>query len=64
MLRVVNVSEGLRNAGAIDQVTLERYDVVFGPRSTIAEVNLFMEQYVRGALPLDIGFYYNLAGAQ
>jgi polysaccharide biosynthesis/export protein PslD len=31
---------------------------VFVPRSTIAEVNLWVNQYVRGILPLDAGFNY------
>lgn len=61
MLRVVNVNDTLEN-GAADDVRLERFDVVFVPRSTIAEVNLFMQQYVRDALPINFGFYYDIAG--
>jgi protein involved in polysaccharide export with SLBB domain len=41
---------------------LQRYDVVYVPRSTIAQVNLFMQQYVRDALPVQFSFYYDLAG--
>jgi polysaccharide export outer membrane protein len=39
---------------------LQRYDVVFVPRSPIAQVNLFMQHYVRDALPIQFGFYYDL----
>src|SRR5690606_7169957 len=41
---------------------LQRYDVVFVPRSPIAQVNLFMQQYVRDALPVQFSFYYDLRG--
>jgi protein involved in polysaccharide export with SLBB domain len=41
---------------------LQRYDVVFVPRSRISQVNLFMQQYVRDALPVQFSFYYDLQG--
>ncbi|MGQ0534405.1 MAG: polysaccharide biosynthesis/export family protein [Caulobacteraceae bacterium] len=41
---------------------LQRYDVVYVPRSRIAQVNLFMQQYVRDALPVQFSFYYDLRG--
>lgn len=41
---------------------LQRYDVVFVPRSRISQVNLFMQQYVREALPVQFSFYYDLQG--
>lgn len=46
--------------GLPDARPLQRYDVVFVPRSPIAQVNLFMQQYVRDALPIQFGFYYDL----
>ncbi len=62
MLRVVDVSAGLRRGADADPVALQRNDVVFVPRSSIAEVNLFVQQYVRDALPVDFGFFYDLNG--
>jgi len=41
---------------------LQRYDVVYVPRSHISQINLFMQQYVRDALPVQFGFYYDLRG--
>jgi protein involved in polysaccharide export with SLBB domain len=41
---------------------LQRYDVVYVPRSAISQVNLFMQQYIRDALPVQFSFYYDLAG--
>jgi len=41
---------------------LQRYDVVYVPRSRISQINLFMQQYVRDALPVQFSFYYDLQG--
>jgi protein involved in polysaccharide export with SLBB domain len=41
---------------------LQRYDVVYVPRSHISQINLFMQQYVRDALPVQFSFYYDLRG--
>ncbi|MEZ5970994.1 MAG: polysaccharide biosynthesis/export family protein [Hyphomonadaceae bacterium] len=51
------VRGGLQTAHA-----LQRYDVVYVPRSRISQVNLFMQQYVRDALPVQFSFYYDLRG--
>lgn len=59
MMRTVDVRSALRGRPA-DMIPLARHDVVFVPRSGIAEVNLFVDQYVRGILPLDSGFNYLL----
>jgi len=59
MMRTVDVRAALRGQPA-DQIPLARHDVVFVPRSGIASVNLFVDQYVRGILPLDAGFNYLL----
>jgi hypothetical protein len=39
---------------------LQRYDVVYVPRSSIAHVDQFMQQYVRDALPIQFSLYYDL----
>lgn len=49
-----------RGFGAL--APLQRYDVVYVPRSPISQVNLFMQQYVRDALPVQFSFYYDLRG--
>ncbi len=41
---------------------LQRYDVVYVPRSRISQVNVFMQQYVRDALPVQFSFFYDLRG--
>lgn len=35
-------------------------DLIFVPRSAIAEVNLFVRQYLNGILPFNFGFSYDL----
>jgi polysaccharide export outer membrane protein len=48
--------------GLADMAPLQRYDVVYVPRSPISQVGLFMQQYVRDALPVQFSFYYDLQG--
>jgi len=63
MMRVVNLHDALRARSGADQVQLRRHDIVFVPRSTVAEINVFVEQYVAGILPLDQAFSYAIADA-
>jgi len=58
----VNLSERALRNGFPGAQPLQRYDVVFVPRSRISQVNLFMQQYVRDALPVQFSFYYDLRG--
>ena len=60
MLRQVDLSDALRG-GAGDNVPLGRHDIVFVPRSSIAEVNDFIELYVRNIIPIDNAFAFALA---
>jgi polysaccharide export outer membrane protein len=61
----VDLSARAMRRGLPDAQPLSRYDVVYVPRSGIAQVNLFMQQYVRDALPVQFGLYYDLnAGAR
>lgn len=58
----VDLSPRAMRRGFADAAPLQRYDVVYVPRSPIAQVNLFMQQYVRDALPVQFSFYYDLRG--
>lgn len=60
MLRRVNLARALQGGGA-DAIPLTRHDIVFVPRSGIAEVNDFLELYVRNIIPIDNAFAYALA---
>lgn len=61
MMKVVDVRAEIAAEAEGAPPALKRFDVVYVPRSTIAEVNLFMRQYVREALPVNFGFYYDLS---
>jgi len=58
----VDLSPRAMRAGFPDAEPLQRYDVVYVPRSHISQINLFMQQYVRDALPVQFSFYYDLRG--
>jgi polysaccharide export outer membrane protein len=49
-------------AGLMRAPTLRRFDVVFVPRSRVANWNLWVQQYVRDALPINFSLFYDLAG--
>ncbi|WP_395647870.1 polysaccharide biosynthesis/export family protein [Terricaulis sp.] len=58
----LDLSPRAMRRGFPDAQPLSRYDVVYVPRSGISQVNLFMQQYVRDALPVQFSFYYDLRG--
>ncbi len=62
MMRTVNLSRAERGQ-PVDTVPLSRFDIVFAPRRGIAEVNDFIELYVRNILPIDNAFAFALANA-
>lgn len=62
MLREVDLTRALEGKAG-DLTPLARHDIVYVPRTTIAEVNDFIDQYISGILPLDTAFAYALADA-
>jgi len=60
--RTVDLAAALRNPGAAHWFPLDRYDVLYVPRSRIADQNRFVSQYIRNALPLDFFLVYDVAG--
>lgn len=61
MMREVNLHRALDGGRDSDQIQLRRNDIVFVPRSTVAEVTNFMQQYVYGVLPLDQALSFAIA---
>lgn len=53
-------SRAIRN-GLPQGVTLRRFDVVFVPRTRVSDWNLWVQQYVRDALPIQFSLFYDLA---
>jgi protein involved in polysaccharide export with SLBB domain len=60
MLRTVNLVAGMTDPGRTGLVPLRRFDIVYVPRTGIAEVGLFVQQYLRDTLPIQLGFSYAL----
>ncbi|MDX2275344.1 MAG: polysaccharide biosynthesis/export family protein [Hyphomonadaceae bacterium] len=56
----VDLSTNALRHGFPDARPLSRYDVVYVPRSTISHVGLFMQQWIRDALPVQFSLYYDL----
>ena len=63
MMRTVNLHDALRARQGADNIQIRRHDIIFVPRSTVAEVNLFVEQYVMGIVPLDQAMSFAIADA-
>jgi polysaccharide export outer membrane protein len=63
MMRTVNLRDALRAREGADALQLRRNDIVFVPRTTVAEINVFIEQYVNSILPLDQAMSYAIANA-
>lgn len=59
MMRTADLLAGLRNP-ASDLVPLRRFDVVYVPRSGVANAGLFVQQYFRDLSPIQFGFNYAL----
>lgn len=57
--RIVD-AKALLNTDPRQDFLLHPGDLVFVPRSAIAEVNLFVRQYLNGVLPFNFGFSYDL----
>jgi protein involved in polysaccharide export with SLBB domain len=43
-------------------VLLQPYDIVYVPKSKVASVNMFVDQYIRKMIPINPGFAFNAAG--
>ncbi len=59
MLRTADLLNGIYRPQATDSVPLRRFDIVYVPRSGVAEVGLFMQQYLREALPVQFSYAIN-----
>lgn len=58
--QIVDLKSGLFNPELADWGPLWRFDVVYVPRSRIAEENLFVQQWIRNALPIEFQLFYDI----
>jgi protein involved in polysaccharide export with SLBB domain len=62
MMRTVDLTNFIR--GSANDVPLQSSDVVFVPKTTIAELNQFMDQFVTRMIPFQRSFIYTLGKTQ
>lgn len=55
---VANLQDAIYGDNKSQDITLAPYDIVFVPRSPIANVNTFVDQYIRKNIPLPFGLTY------
>ncbi len=60
MLKVVNVRQLIEGKAYNDNVPLHRFDVIYVPRSSVAEVNLWIDQYINRNIPFTRSFSYTI----
>jgi len=60
MMRTVDLKHALKTAAGADLVPLRRFDIVYVPRSNVAEAGLFIQQYIRDLVPGQVGFSYSV----
>ncbi len=58
---LVNVEKAIDGSDPSQDIPLLPADIVYVPKSPIANVNLWVDQYIRKNIPIGSGFYYNLA---
>ena len=62
MLRTLNLRRYAGSVTSADDLPLQPADVIFVPRASIAEFDLFVDQYLNQALPFQRSLNYNLGG--
>jgi protein involved in polysaccharide export with SLBB domain len=59
MMRTVDLSRATFDPAHGEALPLRRFDVIFVPRSGIAQVGLFVQQYLRDTLPVQFSYALN-----
>jgi protein involved in polysaccharide export with SLBB domain len=56
----VDLAAVMDGSDSAKDVALQPYDVVIVPRSGIANLNLWVDQYIKKVIPLNLGFSYTI----
>ena len=57
---VFDLKDGIFDPQYATWLPLRRFDVVYVPRTKIADQNQFVQQYIRNALPVEFSLFYDL----
>ncbi|QIB35436.1 polysaccharide biosynthesis/export family protein [Ancylobacter pratisalsi] len=60
MLRLVNVQDIIQTGFTLDDVQLAAGDIVYVPRSSVAELNVWIDQFINKVVPFQRSFNYTL----
>ncbi len=63
MMRTVDLMQALRDPARADLVPLRRFDIVYVPRTRVAEVGMFVQQYLRDILPVQFSYAFGSNGS-
>ena len=61
--RLLNLNKVISEGNISEDLVLQQYDVVYVPKSTIARMNLFVEQYINKMIPSNLLEPYNIGGS-
>jgi protein involved in polysaccharide export with SLBB domain len=62
MMRTVDLRNGISDPGRFELAPLRRFDIIYVPKTGISEVGDFVQQYIRNAIPVSVGFSYATGG--
>lgn len=60
---LVNMEKVIDGTETSQDLTLMPFDIVYVPKSSIANLNVWVDQYLRKNIPVGAGVYYNLNNA-
>ncbi|HUO22005.1 MAG TPA: polysaccharide biosynthesis/export family protein [Caulobacteraceae bacterium] len=58
MMKMIDLRRGASDPSEVDAAPLRRFDVVYVPRTSVSEVGLWMQQYMRDALPIQFSYAF------
>ena len=62
MMRTVDLRSAISDPAHFGMAPLRRFDIIYVPKTGVAEVGDFVQQYIRDALPVSVGFSYATGG--
>jgi protein involved in polysaccharide export with SLBB domain len=62
MMRTLDLLRGISDPGHFELAPLRRFDIIYVPKTGVAEVGQFVQQYIRDAIPVSMGFSYASGG--
>jgi polysaccharide export outer membrane protein len=60
-LMLLNVRKAIDGSDPSQDLSLQPADIIYVPKSPIANFNTWLDQYIRKNIPIPLGFSYNLA---